>query len=246
MALFRRNTRTIGKEEPPNIAPPEQSQSPQSPNLLESSPEASQEDQESEKEENLEEENTREKDSGAEETKEQEETETQGQNIESNQCYKLWTEELNGSDSSSSNDENKQNTPHQESPATEDEPEEEEPTSILRLATMAAKARVNQSKQESDIFTEKIKSGLKDLEARKQQLEKSLGDKVHEAKDRMIEQATEQHEKFMTTSSNNMLQHNKNVQNLVSNKLQELHMSLIHIWRCRRPPPHRSRRTPAT
>ena len=104
--LCSEETRELGKEELPNLAPPEQSQSPQSPNLLESSPEASQEDQESEKEENLEEENTREKDSGAE-TKEQEETETQGQDIESNQCYKLRTEEFNGSDSSSSNDERK-------------------------------------------------------------------------------------------------------------------------------------------
>jgi hypothetical protein len=205
--LYSEEVRKLGKEEPPNLAPPEQSPTPQSPNLLDSSLDVSQEDQESENEENLEDENTREKESGAEETKEQEETETQGQDLESNQYYKLRTEEFNGSDSSSSNDERKQNVPHQESPATEDEPE----------------------KQESDIFTEKIKSGLKDLEARKRQLEKSLGDKVHEAKDRMIEQAAEQHAKFMATSSNNMLQYKKNVQNLVSNKLQELH-NVTETW----------------
>ena len=56
---------------------------------------------------------------------------------------------------------------------------------------MTAKARVNQSKQESDIFTKKIKSGLKNLKARKQQLEKSLGDKVHEAKELATQLATQ-------------------------------------------------------
>jgi hypothetical protein len=70
---------------------------------------------------------------------------------------------------------------------------------------------------------------LKDLKARKQQLKKSLGAKVQEAKDRMIEQATEQHDKLMPTSSNNMIQHKKNAQNLVSNKLQELH-DLTETW----------------
>jgi hypothetical protein len=37
----------------------------------------------------------------------------------------------------------------------------------------------------------------------------------------MIEQAAEQHDKFAATSSNNMIQCKKNVQNLVSNKPQE-------------------------
>jgi hypothetical protein len=48
--LCSEETGELGKEEPPNLAPPEQSQSPQSPNLLES-PKASQKDQESDTEE---------------------------------------------------------------------------------------------------------------------------------------------------------------------------------------------------
>jgi hypothetical protein len=92
---------------------------------------------------------TREKDSGTKGTDEQEK-EMQGQNLKSNQHCKPQTGEFNGSDSSSSsssksshNEETKQTTPHQKSPAREDEQEEEEPTSIFRLATMAARGRAN-------------------------------------------------------------------------------------------------------
>jgi hypothetical protein len=132
------------------------------------------------------------------------------------------TREFNGSDSSSSesshHEERKQTMPHQKPPATEADQEEEEPASTLQMATMAARARTNQPKQELDIFTKKIKSGLKDSGARKRQIEKSLGAKVQEAKDQMIKQATEQHDKFAATSSNNMNQCKKNVLNLVSNE----------------------------
>jgi hypothetical protein len=84
--------------------------------------------------------------------------------------------------------ERKQTTmPHQKLPSTEDKQKEEESASILRMATTAARARANQPKQESDIFTKKIEAGLKDLKAKKRQLEKSLGTQVQEAKDRMIE-----------------------------------------------------------
>jgi hypothetical protein len=152
--LYSEETRELGKGEPPNLVPPEQKPIlSQSPNLLES-PQASQKDQESDKEESPKDGNTGEKDSGTEETKEQE-TENQGQDLGSNQCYKLQTVEFNSSDSSSSksshDEERKQ--PHQKSPSMEDEQEEEEPASIFRLATMAARARANQSKQETDIFT---------------------------------------------------------------------------------------------
>jgi F0F1-type ATP synthase membrane subunit b/b' len=91
------------------------------------------------------------------------------------------------------------------------------------MATMAARARANQPKQESDIFSKCIKSGLKDLDANKQELKKSLGAKAQEAKDQMIEQAAEQHDKSVVTSSNDMNQHKQNVPHLVSNKPQEPH-----------------------
>jgi hypothetical protein len=66
--LCLEETRKLGQEEPPNLAPPEhqESQTPQSPNLLES-PEASQKEQENAKKESPEDENTPEKESFAEE-----------------------------------------------------------------------------------------------------------------------------------------------------------------------------------
>jgi hypothetical protein len=88
-----------------------------------------------------------------------------------------------------------------------------------------------------NIFTKRIKSGLKDLEAkkyrmvatllkavesRKKQTEKSLSTKVQEARDRLDVQAKTEHDKFTTMSGNNMSQHTANLQNLCSNKMQEL------------------------
>lgn len=72
---------------------------------------------------------------------------------------------------------------------------------------MAARVRASRSQQESEIFTERIKSGLKDVGMRKKQLEKrNLGAKVQEGKERIMEQAAEQHDKFTAMSSNYMSQ----------------------------------------
>jgi hypothetical protein len=76
-------------------------------------------------------------------------------------------------------------------------------------------------KTDLNIFTERIKSGLKDLEAkkdrmvatllkevetRKKQTEKSLSTKAQEARDRLDAQAKTEHDKFTTMSPNNMSQ----------------------------------------
>ena len=60
---------------------------------------------------------------------------------------------------------------------------------------MAARIRASQSQQQLDVFTERVESGLKDPERRQEeqgQLEKSLGAKAQEAKDRIMERAAEQ------------------------------------------------------
>jgi hypothetical protein len=149
--------------------------------------------------------------------------ETKSQNLESNQYYELQMGELaSSSDSSNSSHKGEEETQaitHQKSPTTEDEQEDETP----RNTEIADTIRDSQPRSESDVFTERIKSGLNDLDARKKQLEKSLGARIHEAKNRLVDQATEQHDKFTNMAANNMRQYNENVQNLVSNKLQELH-----------------------
>jgi hypothetical protein len=73
------------------------------------------------------------------------------------------------------------------------------------------KLKANQSQQELDNQTRR----LRNKEATTQEKPRSKG--------AIIEQATEQHDKFTVTSSNNMNQHKEKVQNFVSNKLQEPH-----------------------
>jgi hypothetical protein len=65
---------------------------------------------------------------------------------------------------------------------------------------------------------------------KKKQLEQSLTAKVQEAKERLTKQATERHENFTAMSSNAMNQYKENVQNLLSNKMQELH-SATDKWK---------------
>jgi hypothetical protein len=96
------------------------------------------------------------------------------------------------------------------------------------MLTIAARAR--RSKEDSDVLKEQIKSGMNKLGDKKKQLEQSQSAKVQEAKERLLSQAEEQHKKFTAMSSNTMNQHKENVQNLVSNKMQDLY-NVTEKWK---------------
>jgi hypothetical protein len=74
--------------------------------------------------------------------------------------------------------------PPQEQLSMEDEQEAEEAESILRMVAIAARTRTSQ--QDSDAFKERIKSGLKEFDTRKKQLEQSASAKVKEAKEKLL------------------------------------------------------------
>jgi hypothetical protein len=82
----------------------------------------------------------------------------------------------------------------------------------------------------SDVFKEKVKSGPRELDDKKKQLEQSPTAKAQEAKERLTKQATERHENFTAMSSNAMNQHKENIHNLLTNKMQESH-SAADKWK---------------
>ena len=200
------------------------SSEPESPNLLESSQENEPPGEKEQDEESQEE--------SQEFTQEftQQATNTTS-NLERNPYYDpTFTINDNNSESSSNKEDEQQGIPPQEPISTQEEEEKEHEEGDLHLNMFTIAGRARTSKQESDVFKEKIKSGLRDLDNKKKQLEQSLTAKVQEAKEKLKIQATERHESFTSMLSNTMNQYKENVQNLVTNKMQELH-SVTDKWK---------------
>jgi hypothetical protein len=156
--LYSEEIRAGGKEisrakEKPDPTPTSQdlTSDPKSPNLLESSQESEPPGENEQNEESQEET----KDESQESTQQTMNANTR--NLESNPYYDLASANKDNSSESSNKEDENQEIPPQQSFNTQDEEEEEE--EHLNMFTIAARA-----KQDSDVFKEKVKSGLRELE----------------------------------------------------------------------------------
>ena len=140
--------------------------------------------------------------------------------LENNPFFHLQSEDLSQESSNSDRYEQAQIIPPQPSPPTPTDTSQETPST----PTDTVKGELdNQGKSYTlEIYQEKIKNAIEELEHNKKELEISISNQIREATNKIVEQATKEHEKFKHMSSNNAMQHTATAETIIKVKIQEL------------------------